>query len=59
MVVIVRRLLKAVKYSCISVSIVDRWLLFKGDCCRQVSTIMSLLVWQTGGCYCKVVAVDR
>ena len=24
----------------------------------QESTIVSLLVWQTGGCYCKVVAVD-
>ena len=57
--VIVKWLLYAVKYSCISVSIVDRWLLLKGGCCRQVSTIVSLKVWQTGGCYCKVVAVDR
>ena len=31
----------------------------EGGCCRQVSTIVSLLVWQTGGCYCKVVAIDR
>ena len=59
MAVIVRQLLLAVKYSCISVSIVDRWLLLLGGCCRQVRTILSLLVWQTGGCYYKVVAVDR
>ena len=57
--VIVRWLLKAGKYSCVSGSMVDRWLLFQGGCCRQVSIVVSLAVWQTCGCYCKVVAVDR
>ena len=36
---------------------VDRWMLLCG-CCRQVSIVVSLIVWQTGGCYC-VVAVGR
>ena len=25
----------------------------------EVSTAVSLVVWWTGGCYCKVVAIDR
>ena len=57
--VIVRWLLKAGKHRCVSDSMVDRWMLLKGGCCRQKSTFMSLVVWQTGGCYCKVVAVSR
>ena len=32
---------------------------YEGGCCRQVSTVVSLVVWWTGGCYCKMVAVDR
>ena len=32
---------------------------YEGGCCRQVSTAVSLVVWWTGGCYCKVVAIDR
>ena len=32
---------------------------YEGCCCRQVSTAVSLVVWWTGGCYCKVVANDR
>ena len=32
---------------------------YEGGCCRQASTVVSLVVWWTGGCYCKVVAVDR
>ena len=32
---------------------------YEGGCCRQVSTVVSLVVWLTGGCYCKVVAIDR
>ena len=32
---------------------------YEGGCCRQVSKVVSLVVWKTGGCYCKVVAVDR
>ena len=43
--VIVRWLLKAGKYSCVSCSMVDRWMLLKGGCCRQKSTVMSLVVW--------------
>ena len=57
--VIVRWLLKAGKYSCVSVSMVDRWMLLIGVYCRQVSMVVSLEVWLTGGCYCKVVAVGR
>ena len=43
-VVIVRWLLLAGKYSRVSGSIVDRWLLFKGGCYRQVSIVVSLVV---------------
>ena len=32
---------------------------YEGGCSRQVSTAVSLVVWWTGGCYCKVVAIDR
>ena len=35
--VIVRWLLKAGKYSCVSGSMVDRWMLLKGGCCSQKS----------------------
>ena len=45
MVVIVRWLLYAGEYSCVSGSMVDRWLLLYGGCYRQVSTVMSLVVW--------------
>ena len=44
MVVIVRWLLYAGKYSCVSGSMVDRWLLLKGGCYRQVSIVVSLVV---------------
>ena len=37
--VIVRWLLKAGKYSCVSGSMVDRWMLLKGGCCRQISIL--------------------
>ena len=37
----------------------DMWLLLKGGCCRQVSTVVSLVVWYIGGCYCKVVSLGR
>ena len=47
------------KYSCVSGSIVDRWLLLKGGCCRRISIVVSLAVWWTSLCYCKVVAVGR
>ena len=47
------------KYSCASGSIVDRWVLLSGGCCRQVSTVVSLVVWWTGGCNCKVVDLGR
>ena len=50
--VIVRWLLKAGKYSCVSSSMVDRWMLLKGGCCRRISIIVFLVVWWTGGCYC-------
>ena len=43
--IIQRCLLKAGKYSCVSGSMVDRWMLLKGGCCRQQSTVMSLVVW--------------
>ena len=57
--VIVRWLLKAGKYSCVSDSMVDRWISLLGGCCRQVSIVVSLIVWWTGGCDCKVVAEGR
>ena len=38
---------------------VDRWLLLLSGCYRQVSIVVSLVVWQTGGCFCKVVAIGR
>ena len=28
-------------------------------CCRQVSTVVSRVVWYIGGCYCKVVSLGR
>ena len=34
--------------------VIVRWLLY-----RQVGIVVSLAVWQTGGCYCKVVAIGR
>ena len=43
--VIVRWLLKAGKYSCVFGSMLHRWMLLKGGCCRQKSTVMSLVVW--------------
>ena len=42
-VVIVRWLLYAGKYRSISGSMVDRWMLLEGGCCRQVSTVVSLV----------------
>ena len=38
---------------------VDRWMLLSGGCFRQVSIVVSLIVWWTGGCYCKVVDEGR
>ena len=38
---------------------VDRWMLLLGGCYRQVSIVVSLIVWWTGRCYCKVVAEGR
>ena len=35
---------------------VDMWMLLLDGYCRQVSIVVSLLVWWTTGCYCKVVA---
>ena len=29
----------------VSGSMVDRWLLLKGGCCRQVSTVVFLVEW--------------
>ena len=49
--VIVRGLLLAGKYSCVSGSMIEWWLLLIGDCCRQVSTVVSLVVWLIDGCY--------
>ena len=43
----------------VSGSMVDRWMLLLGGCCRQVNTVVSLVLWLTGGCCCKVVAVGR
>ena len=57
--VFVRWLLQAGKYSHVSGSMVDRWMLLQGGCCRQVSTVVSLVVWLSSGCYCRVVAVGR
>ena len=45
MVVIVKWLLKAGRYSCVSGSMVDIWLLLLSGCCRQVSIVVSLVVW--------------
>ena len=39
---IVRWLLYASKYNCVSGSMVDRWLLLYGGCYRQVSLVVSL-----------------
>ena len=36
---------------------VDMRLLLKGGCCRQVSTVVSRVVWYIDGCYCKVVSL--
>ena len=36
---------------------VDMWMLLSGGSCRQISIFVSLVVWQTGGCYWQVVAV--
>ena len=44
-------------YSGISGNMVDMWMLLLGGCCRQISIFVSLVVWQTGGCYRKVVTV--
>ena len=30
------------KYSCVSGSIVDRWMLLQGGCCRRISIVVSL-----------------
>ena len=46
-------------YCCVSGTMVDRWMLLFSGCCRQVSIVVSLVVWYTCGCYCKVVAVGR
>ena len=43
--IIVRWLLKAGKYSRVPDSMLDRWMLLKGGCCRQVSIVMSLVEW--------------
>ena len=37
----------------------DRWMLLLGGCYEQVGIVVSLAVWQTGGCYCKVVVIGR
>ena len=37
----------------------DMRLLLLGGCCRQVSTVVSRVVWYIGGCYCKVVSLGR
>ena len=59
--VIVRWLLTCCRQINLVVSggMVDRWMLFLGGSCRQVSIVVSLIVWWTGGCYCKVVAEGR
>ena len=33
------------KHSCVSGSIVDRWVLLLGGCCRRISIVVSLVVW--------------
>ena len=33
------------KYSCVSDTLVDRWMLLLSGCCRQVSIVVSLVVW--------------
>ena len=38
---------------------VDRWMLLLGGCYRQVSIVVSLIVWWTGVCYCKVIDEGR
>ena len=38
-------LLWADKYSCVSGSMVDKLMLLLGGCCRQVSKVVSLIVW--------------
>ena len=45
MVVTVKRLLTSGRYSCVSGSMVDMWLLLLSGCCRQVSIVVSLVVW--------------
>ena len=32
-------------YSCVSGTMVDRWMLLLRACCRQVSIVVSLVVW--------------
>ena len=59
MVVIVRWLLQAGKYICVSGSMADMRLLWYGGCCRQISTVVSRVVWYIGSCYCKVVSLGR
>ena len=31
--------------SCVSMSIVDRWVLLNGGCYRQIIIVVSLIVW--------------
>ena len=38
-------LLYAGRYSCVSGTIVDRWMLLLSGCCRQVRIVLSLVVW--------------
>ena len=33
----------------VSGSMVEMWLLLYGGCCRQVKTVVSLVVWYIGG----------
>ena len=42
--VIVRWMLQANTYSCVSGCMVDRRMLLLGGCCRQVITVLSLVV---------------
>ena len=37
--------MKAGKFSCVSGSTVDRWMLLKGGLCKQISIIVFLVVW--------------
>ena len=32
-------------YSCVSGTMVDRWVFLLSGCCRQVSIVVSLVVW--------------